>query len=101
MRILRQIQKDVLINRINKRKKMKDLTKEQKQLIELSEGKNPYSSDCPNRQLWSEGFRAGVKHKSLSLNTIRRLMQDEYDKKQRDTNDGFLDRFAQVIYDNM
>lgn len=95
MKTLRQIHKDYMTKKQNKM----NTTKEQEKLIELSESKNPYSSECPNRQLWSEGFRAGINHKSISLNMIRHLMQEEYNKNQRDTNAGFLDRFAQVVHD--
>jgi hypothetical protein len=76
-----------------------ETTKEQEKLIELSESKNPYSQECHNRQLWSEGFRAGRIHNPISLNMIRHLMEEEYDKNKYDTNSGFLHRFAQVIYD--
>ena len=34
-------------------------TDKQKQIREISEQKNPYDKICPNRHLWSEGFRAG------------------------------------------
>ncbi len=74
-------------------------TKEQDKLIELSESKNPYSSECPNRQLWSEGFRSGMLNKSMQLYDIRAILQDEYDRSKVDTNASFLDRFAKVIHD--
>lgn len=32
-------------------------TKEEKEIRKISEGQNPYSKSCPNRHLWSEGFR--------------------------------------------
>ena len=38
---------------------MKTVSKEEEKLIELSEQKNPYAKECPNRHLWSEGFRSG------------------------------------------
>ena len=38
---------------------MKTVIKEEEKLIELSEQKNPYAKECPNRHLWSEGFRSG------------------------------------------
>lgn len=37
-------------------------TKTEEQIREVSEKFNPYHPDCKNKQLWSEGFRAGVKH---------------------------------------
>ena len=76
-----------------------ETTKEQEKLIELSERKNPYSSECHNRQLWSEGFRSGINHKSIQLNEIRNLLQEEYDRNKVDTNYSFLCRFAKVIHD--
>ena len=45
-------------------------TKKEKWIRELSEEKNPYAKECPNRHLWSEGFRAGygnAKDKVLDL----------------------------------
>jgi len=74
-------------------------TEKQNQLIALSESKNPYSSECHNRQLYSEGFRAGILHKSMQLNEIIHLMKEEYNKNPCDTNAGFLDRFAKVVHD--
>lgn len=38
---------------------MNEETSEDQLLREISENSNPYSSECPNRHLWSEGFRAG------------------------------------------
>ena len=38
---------------------MKTVSKEEEKLIEISEQKNPYAKECPNRHLWSEGFRSG------------------------------------------
>lgn len=29
-------------------------------LVEISEKKNPYFQECPNRHLWSEGYRAAM-----------------------------------------
>ena len=39
-------------------------SKELDRLIELSESKNPYVKECPNRHLWSEGFRSGFNYVS-------------------------------------
>ena len=38
-------------------------TEKQKQIREISERNNPYANECPNRHLWSEGFRSGYKYK--------------------------------------
>ncbi len=84
---------------MTKKQNKMNTTKKQEHLIELSERKNPYSSECHNRQLYSEGFRAGILHKSMKLNEIRNLLQDEYDRNKIDTNASFLDRFAKVIFD--
>lgn len=37
----------------------KEENQEQKNIRSISEEKNPYAETCPNRQLWSEGFRSG------------------------------------------
>lgn len=37
-------------------------TEHEKEIRKLSMDKNPYAPECPNRNLWSEGFRMGVKH---------------------------------------
>ena len=44
---------------------MKTVSKEEEKLIELSEQKNPYAKECPNRHLWSEGFRSGYRTASV------------------------------------
>jgi len=95
MKTLSQIHKYYMTKKQNKM----NTTKEQEKLIELSESKNPYSSECHNRQLWSEGFRSGILHKAMQLNEIRTMLQDEYDRNKVDTNASFLDRFAKVIHD--
>ena len=33
----------------------------EKEIRKISEAKNPYSENCPNRHLWSEGYRIGAK----------------------------------------
>jgi len=38
----------------------RELSKEEKQIRELAEHKNPYAKECFNRHLWNEGFIAGV-----------------------------------------
>jgi len=38
-------------------------TDKQKQIRQISEDKNPYAKECPNRHLWSEGFRNGYNFK--------------------------------------
>ena len=35
-------------------------TKEEIQVREQSERLNPYAKECPNRHLWSEGYRKGA-----------------------------------------
>jgi hypothetical protein len=40
----------------------KELTSEEKLIREISEKNNPYASECPNKHLWSEGFRSGYKY---------------------------------------
>ena len=37
-------------------------TKQEKQIREISERLNPYAQVCPNRHLWSEGFRAAFSY---------------------------------------
>jgi hypothetical protein len=34
-----------------------DETKTESEIRIISEEKNPYSKDCPNQHLWSEGYR--------------------------------------------
>jgi len=36
----------------------------EKEIRKISEDKNPYSEQCKNRHLWSEGYRKGAKLKS-------------------------------------
>jgi hypothetical protein len=38
---------------------MQEVSKEYEKLVGLSEQNNPYAKECPNRHLWSEGFRSG------------------------------------------
>jgi hypothetical protein len=38
---------------------MENVTFEYQELKKLSENKNPYATECPNRHLWEEGFRSG------------------------------------------
>jgi hypothetical protein len=38
----------------------RELTKEEKCIRDISEQINPYDKICPNRHLWSEGFRKGI-----------------------------------------
>lgn len=40
---------------------MKEVPEGYEELKKVSESKNPYAPECPNRHLWSEGFRSGVK----------------------------------------
>ena len=40
----------------------KELTSEEKLIREVSEKNNPYAPECPNKHLWSEGFRSGYKY---------------------------------------
>lgn len=35
----------------------------------FSEKENPYAAECPNRHLWSEGFRAGYAARKAESNT--------------------------------
>lgn len=35
----------------------------EREIRKMSEDKNPYSPQCPNRHLWSEGFRIGARIK--------------------------------------
>jgi hypothetical protein len=39
----------------------KELTKVEQIIREISEEKNPYSNNCNNRHLWSEGYRSAFK----------------------------------------
>lgn len=41
------------------------LTDHEKFIKAMSESKNPYDIVCPNRHLWSEGFRAGFDQAEL------------------------------------
>jgi hypothetical protein len=36
----------------------------EKEIRKNSEFQNPYSEECPNRHLWSEGYQIGAKIKS-------------------------------------
>lgn len=48
-------------------------TKDEKKIREVSELSNPYAKTCPNRHLWSEGFRAGTKYNE---GVIEKLKED-------------------------
>lgn len=41
---------------------MQEESKQEKEIREISENKNPYAQECPNRHLYSEGFRAGYSY---------------------------------------
>ena len=43
-------------------KMYREETYEEKKLRVISEKNNPYAEGCPNRHLWSEGFRYGYNH---------------------------------------
>ena len=57
-------------------------SKEIDRLMELSDSKNPYDKKCPNRHLWSEGFRNGLNYafqqpeKSVPL-TAEEILNEE------------------------
>jgi len=59
---------------------MKTVSKEEEKLIEISEQKNPYAKECPNRHLWSEGFRSGYRTAYEKTSNMEELVkaQKEY-----------------------
>jgi len=48
---------------------------------------------------YAEQNMAEIINSKMPYITIRKLIQKEYDKNPRDTNVGFLDRFAKVVSD--
>ena len=40
---------------------MKEISKEEKYVMEMASEQNPYNKICPNRHLWEEGFKEGYK----------------------------------------
>lgn len=40
----------------------RELTQEEELIKDVSEKENPYANECPNKNLWSEGFRAGYRY---------------------------------------
>lgn len=46
----------------------RELTTIEKQIREISEEKNPYSNNCNNKHLWSEGYRS-------AFNDLKELLE--------------------------
>jgi len=60
------------------------LTNEEELLKELSEIENPYSQNCPNRHLWSEGFRKGfLANESIKEFLLYRTAKENHKNKQK------------------
>lgn len=60
---------EILITlKVNGNKMMEETVWETK-VRNMSEKRNPYSAECPNRQLWSEGFRRGYMEAQIVLPT--------------------------------
>jgi hypothetical protein len=45
----------------------RELTKKEEEITKISEQKNPYDKVCPDRHLWSEGFRSGFDYATQQL----------------------------------
>ena len=48
----------------------------EKEIRKQSEEKNPYAEQCPNRHLWSEGFRMGSKLKEKDLHDYNKWLTE-------------------------
>ena len=57
----------------------KEETKQEKRVREISEQANPYDKTCPNRHLWSEGFRTGYIH---AKNIVTNLLREDLDAEK-------------------
>ena len=49
----------------------------EKEIRKMSLDKNPYADECPNRHLWSEGYRIGAKLKSEDFKGSEILMSQK------------------------
>lgn len=49
----------------------------EKEIRKMSEDKNPYSEQCVNKHLWSEGFRRGAKMTSKEFKGDEILMSQK------------------------
>lgn len=49
----------------------------EREIRKNSKDKNPYSKECPNRHLWSEGYRIGAKMKSEDFKGNEILMSQK------------------------
>lgn len=54
---------------------MKTESEHEKKIREISEQKNPYAKECPNRHLWSEGYRSG--NYASQFNPQQEVVSDE------------------------
>jgi len=86
---------------------MKEISKKEEKLIELSEQKNPYAKECPNRHLWSEGFRSGYNYaKDKVVGLIKSDIESESNKDLQEADsaeewfNGHFNCYADTWEDN-
>ncbi len=73
----------------------------EKEIRKLSISKNPYSENCNNRHLWSEGFRFGAKVKSETFKGSEILMSQKVWAVVKLFEENKMPKAAKMLRDNI
>lgn len=73
----------------------------EKEIRKMSEDKNPYSAECPNRHLWSEGYRIGAKLKSKDFKGSEILMSQKAWEMVKLFEENKMHKAAEMLRNNI
>lgn len=73
----------------------------EKEIQKMSEERNPYAEQCPNRHLWSEGFRIGAKMKSEDFKGNEILMSQKIWDVVKLFEQNGMKKAAKILRDNI